>query len=231
MATLAKATVRITEHTGRRTKSMFADDFRGIAISPVISNIVSWIVSNHSSQLLITSSALSKGFPARMQFIWFAILLIGHLWQKRSEYKLLLISRELLKKLIYRFLNLCIETFLANHCAYLTTGLIIVLLVLSECRSSKLIWRWTRPSSHSFAVYINDIVNHFYFNQRTIIGWYANDMLLIAPSLTELQSKLKLCELELAWLDPCRKGHANWKSFWKKLCKHHIDRWSVSALG
>ena len=58
-------------------------------------------------------------------------------------------------------------------------------------------------SPHLFAIYINDIANGLGFSQRAFVVLYADDILLVAPSLTELQSLFKMCELELAWLDMC----------------------------
>ena len=56
-------------------------------------------------------------------------------------------------------------------------------------------------SPHLFTIYINDIVSHFNINQLLFIVLYAGDILLLAPSLTELQLLFHLCQLELAWLD------------------------------
>jgi hypothetical protein len=58
-------------------------------------------------------------------------------------------------------------------------------------------------SPHLFAIYIDDIVNRFDNNQRYFIVLYADDILLIAPSVTELQLLFNLCQIELAWLDLC----------------------------
>jgi hypothetical protein len=56
-------------------------------------------------------------------------------------------------------------------------------------------------SPHLFAIYINDIMKRFTLNQRLFIVIYADDILLIAPSVNELQVLYNLCEMELAWLD------------------------------
>jgi Reverse transcriptase (RNA-dependent DNA polymerase) len=55
-------------------------------------------------------------------------------------------------------------------------------------------------SPHLFAIYLNDIVSRFKLNQRLFIVLYADDILLLAPSLSELQVSFNLCELELSWL-------------------------------
>ena len=52
-----------------------------------------------------------------------------------------------------------------------------------------------------FAVYINDIVSRLPFSVNSFIVLYADDILLMAPSVTELQRMLTLCETELTWLD------------------------------
>ena len=56
-------------------------------------------------------------------------------------------------------------------------------------------------SPHLFAIYLNDIVSRFKLNQRLFIVLYADDILLLEPSLSELQVLFNLCELELSWLD------------------------------
>ena len=56
-------------------------------------------------------------------------------------------------------------------------------------------------SPHLFAINLNDIVSRFSVNQRLFIVLYADDILLLAPSLSELQVLFTLCELELSWLD------------------------------
>jgi hypothetical protein len=58
-------------------------------------------------------------------------------------------------------------------------------------------------SPHLFAIYVNDIISRFNNNQRMFIVLYADDILLIAPSVTELQNLLNFSQLELAWLDLC----------------------------
>ena len=58
-------------------------------------------------------------------------------------------------------------------------------------------------SPHLFSIYVNEIASRLGISQRTFIVPYADDILLVALSLTELQSLFKMCELELAWLDMC----------------------------
>jgi hypothetical protein len=52
-----------------------------------------------------------------------------------------------------------------------------------------------------FAIYVNDIVSQLPFGQHYAIILYADDILLLAPSVTELPSLLCKCEAELTWLD------------------------------
>ena len=47
------------------------------------------------------------------------------------------------------------------------------------------------------------MANRFGINQRAFIVLYADDILRVAPSLTELQTLFRMCEAELAWLDMC----------------------------
>ena len=58
-------------------------------------------------------------------------------------------------------------------------------------------------SPHLFALYLNDIVKRLNKNQSLFILLHADDNLLLAPSLSELQILFYLCELELTSLDTC----------------------------
>ena len=52
-----------------------------------------------------------------------------------------------------------------------------------------------------FAIYINDIIGCYLPSQNCHIIVYADDVLLISPSVCELQKALDKCEVELKWLD------------------------------
>ena len=52
-----------------------------------------------------------------------------------------------------------------------------------------------------FAVYLNDTVVHLGLRQHLFIVLYADAILLLAPSVTELQRLLTASEQELNWLD------------------------------
>ena len=52
-----------------------------------------------------------------------------------------------------------------------------------------------------FAIYVNDIVSQLPFGQHYAIVLYADDILLLGPSVTELQLLLCQCEADLTWLD------------------------------
>ena len=56
---------------------------------------------------------------------------------------------------------------------------------------------------HLFAVYIGDLVVNLTLRNKMCIALYADDILLIASSLSELQKLLYMCECELQWLDMC----------------------------
>ena len=55
-------------------------------------------------------------------------------------------------------------------------------------------------SPHLFAVYLDDVTDLAPFGQRFSIIIYADDILLISPSLSALQDLLHKCESELKWL-------------------------------
>ena len=52
-----------------------------------------------------------------------------------------------------------------------------------------------------FSVYINDLANINAGGNRTCIILYADDILLIAPTITSLENLLHACETELKWFD------------------------------
>ena len=52
-----------------------------------------------------------------------------------------------------------------------------------------------------FAIYLNDVHAARSLTPRSYIILYADDILLIAPSVGELQSLFHVCEIELNWLD------------------------------
>ena len=52
-----------------------------------------------------------------------------------------------------------------------------------------------------FAIYLNDVYAACSLTPRSYIILYADDILLIATSIGELQSLFHVCETELNWLD------------------------------
>jgi len=52
-----------------------------------------------------------------------------------------------------------------------------------------------------FAVYVDDIAAQRRFGCNAAVILYADDILLISQSITELQRMLSFCEIELQWLD------------------------------
>jgi len=58
-------------------------------------------------------------------------------------------------------------------------------------------------SPYLFAVYIDDVVLNVCRNSKSILSivLYADDILLLSPSVYYLQQLLTICELELSWLD------------------------------
>jgi len=56
-------------------------------------------------------------------------------------------------------------------------------------------------SPYLFAIYMDDLVQQGQFNRGMFIILYADDILLIAPSIRQLQDLLLLCESELSSLE------------------------------
>jgi len=55
-------------------------------------------------------------------------------------------------------------------------------------------------SPHLFARYVDDLTDCFSFGQKPLLIMYADDIILIAPSVGLLQKLLHKCEQELCWL-------------------------------
>jgi Reverse transcriptase (RNA-dependent DNA polymerase) len=208
-------TVPIPKIDDCRTKSLSVDDFRGIAISAVISKVFEYCVLDRFNSYL-TSVDNQFGFKKGLSCSH-AIFTV--------------------RNLVERFnaggstVNLCaIDLSKAfdkvNHCALLIKLMqrnvpLELLHVFEEwfnnC-STCVKWKTTMSnffkieygvrqgsvlSPHLFALYLNDIVKRLNKNQRLFIILYADDILLLAPSLSELQILFNLCELELTSLDMC----------------------------
>ena len=60
---------------------------------------------------------------------------------------------------------------------------------------------WSQMSPFLFAVYLDDLSNLCSPFDACYIILYADDILLISPSVTNLERLLHRCEHELAWLD------------------------------
>jgi len=56
-------------------------------------------------------------------------------------------------------------------------------------------------SPHLVAIYIDDMVTRLHTSQRSFIVLYADDILIFAPSIQELQTIVSICELELLSID------------------------------
>ena len=58
-------------------------------------------------------------------------------------------------------------------------------------------------SPYLFAVYLDDIIDQRAHDLHTLVIIYADDILLLAQSLRDLQCMIIECERELIWLDMC----------------------------
>ena len=80
-------------------------------------------------------------------------------------------------------------------------------------------------SPYLIAVYLDDLVHHYSPGYGIRIILYADDILIIAPSVCELQRLLSICEKELEWLDvnQCKKIllYSCWPALRCSLCQHY----------
>ena len=191
---------------------MSVDDFRGIAISPVISKVFEHCVLDRYQHFLTTVDnqfGFKKGLSCS-HAIYTVRNLVERFISGGSTVNICAIDLSkacdevihcaLLLKLMQRNNSdnlLCIFENWFNNCYTCVKWKSMSSFFKIEfgVRQGSVL------SPHRFSININDIVSRFNINQRLFIVLYADDILLIAPSLTELQLLFNMCQLELAWLD------------------------------
>jgi hypothetical protein len=206
-------TVPIPKPSDCRTKSMSVDDFRGIAISAVISKVFEYgilerfqpflsTVDNQfgfkkglsCSHAIFTVRSLIERFNSGGSTVNLCAIDLSKAFDKVNHCALLI---KLMQRNIPINLLCVFEHWFSNSSTYVKwkTVMSSMFNITYGVRQGSVL------SPHLFAIYVNDIVKRFTLNQRLFIVIYADDILLIAPSVTELQVLFNLCELEFACLD------------------------------
>ena len=196
-----------------RAKNVTCDDFRGIAISCIISKVFEYCFLKRFDKLL-RSSDCQFGFKKNLGCSH-AILSVRKLVNQ-------MINNGCTANICSLDLSKAFDK--VNHCAlyiklmkrYFPVDLLELLENWINNCSSCVKWRACYSeffrvsfgvrqgsvlSPFLFAVYIDDIIDSRDSTSNSEIIMYADDILLIASSVCKLQQMLNRCELELEWLD------------------------------
>jgi hypothetical protein len=206
-------TIPIPKLKDCRTKAVTTDDFRGIAISCVLSKVYELCVYERF-QTFLTSADNQFGFKKGLgcsHAIYAVRNIVEHFVKGGATVNLCALDlskafdktdhNALFIKLMQR--NLPIEVLCTlenwfNNCwtcvKWRESTSSFFQIKLGVRQGSVL-------SPFLFAVYVNDIVGRYSIGQGTFIVLYADDILLISPSVCELQNLLYRCETELRWLN------------------------------
>lgn len=203
------------------SKSLTVDDFRGISISPVLSKVFEKCILDRYQRFFETSDS-QFGFKKNIgcsHAIYSVKCAVDHFVRHGSTVNLCALDLRkafdkmnhhgLFIKLMDKMLPnnlLCLLEYWFNICSTCVRwGDSFSNLIQLKCgvRQGGVL------SPYFFALYINDIINdiqrsHFgcYIGVVSVnIFLYADDILLLAPSVGALQNMLILCESHLAHLD------------------------------
>ena len=218
------------------------DDFRGITISPVMSTIFESCILDRYQQYFITSDnqfGFKKGLSCS-HAIYSVKCVVDHYSRLGSTVNLCLLDLKkafdkmnhcgLYIKLMNRLIPnalLCVLEFWFNVCmTCVRWGNALSNFIALECgvRQGGVL------SPYLFAIFIDDIINKIEqsslgckFKYKNVsIFIYADDIILLAPSVESLQNMLQICEKELAWLDMSLNPK-------KSLCMRFGPRFNVNC--
>lgn len=205
--------VPIPKTSGCLTKSMTCDDFRGIAISPIISKVFEYCIiqnfgeflsTDHNqfgfkrgvgcSHAIYTVRNIVERFIKGGNTVNLCAIDLSKAFDKVNHDALFikLMKRNLpvaILELLEHWLKNCLSTVKWNH-------------VFSDFFAiSSGVRQGAVLSPLLFAVYLSDITIKCSLIPSCYVLLYADDILLIAPSVNELQRQFLRCESELIWLD------------------------------
>ena len=205
--------VPIPKGTVGINKPLNCDDFRGIAISPIISKIFEYCFLNKLDIFLCSSSnqfGFKKGLGCNHAVYTVRKIVdklikggntvnmcsvdLSKAFDKVNHHGLLikLMKRKLpvtFLEIIERWFSLCYSVVKWN-CVFS-----YVFDVQFGVRQGSVL------SPFLFALYLDDIWNNGKLTSSSYVVLYADDILLISSSVCELQRTFDACERELIWLD------------------------------
>jgi len=195
------------------SKSLKCDDFRGIAISPIISKLFEYCVLDRFKDYLVTTDN-QFGFKKNVGCN-FAIRTVRNIVDSyiRSGCTANLCTIDLSKAfdkvnhnaLFIKLMNRRIPVELLNilHC-WLSACYVCVKWFDAWSNVFKVgfgVRQGSVLSPFLFAVYLDDLAKLCDSKSSVFIILYADDILLVAPTLSQLDSLFKSCERELNLLD------------------------------
>ena len=195
------------------TRSISYDDFRGIAISPILSKVFEYCFLDRFNSFL-SSSCNQFGFKKGMgcsHAIYTAKNIVGKFVSNGSTVNLCAIDLSkafdkvnhhgLFLKLMKRQIPTKLLTILENLFKDCFTCVKWENLYSDAFRLDFGVRQGSVLSPFLFAVYLDDLTNICLHHKGCFILLYADDILLISPSVCELELLLHACERELRWLD------------------------------
>ena len=206
-------TVPLPKITDCRTKAMTTDDFRGIAISCIIFKVFELGVLDRFQSYLFTSNnqfGFKKGLSCS-HAIFTVRNLVEHFIKGGSTVNICALDlkkafdktnhQALFLKLMNRNLPLELLCVLENWFSKCWTYVKWGSSYSSFLKIDFGVRQGSVLSPYLFAVYIDDLVRRLSPGHGINVILYADDILLIAPSVCELQRLLIDCEAHLRWLD------------------------------
>jgi exonuclease III len=214
-------TVPLVKDNAAQCKVLTTKDFRGISISPVISKAFEYCILDRYKKYLVTSDN-QFGFKKKLSCahaIYSVRSVVDHYVAGGSTVNICAIDLSkafdktnhhgLFIKLMNRNIPLrllvILETWLSNcfTCVKWGTKISRFFQLNAGVRQGGVL------SPYLFALYIDDIVSKVntlsvgckILSCNMSIFMYADDILLVAPSIHGLQILLDVCENELTWLD------------------------------
>ena len=195
------------------SKALNLDDFRGIAISPIISKIFEYCLIEKFNEFLITDEkqfGFKKGIGCSHAIYTIRTIVdqftkngttvnlcsvdLSKAFDKVNHYGLFI--KLMKRKLPVELLEL-LENWLSKSlsCVKWNSAYSEIFSVKFGVRQGSVL------SPYLFAIYVDDISSDRCLLPSSFVILYADDILLIAPSVSELQRLFNSCELELLWLD------------------------------
>ena len=220
-----------------RTKALTCNDFRGIAISPVISKVFEYCFLDRFQSLLTTEEnqfGFKKGISCSHAIYTARGFIDRHIMAGSTVNMCAIDLTKAFDKVNHHALFI---KLMKRHIP--VQALEILENLFSNCHSS-VKWNnmWSSVFEINFGVRQGSVLSPFlfalYLDDLSRLGssfkgcfviLYADDILLLSPSVSQLEKLLRVCERELTWLDmainfnkSCCIGSPDW---W--VCCFEID--------